>query len=84
MEVRTDGILQMDFRPTLLRLKHPAEPQRTDADQRNHGLPAKLLENHPDIPSPPDDWASMMQTNTSYKVSMIKTLTEGATVVKLK
>jgi DNA replication protein DnaC len=31
----------------------------------------------------PDDWASMMQTNASYKVSMIKTLTEGATVVNL-
>ncbi len=34
--------------------------------------------------SQPDDWASMMQTNTSYKVSMIKTLAEGATVVKLE
>jgi DNA replication protein DnaC len=34
--------------------------------------------------SQPDDWASMMQTNTSYKVSMLKTLTEGATVVKLE
>jgi DNA replication protein DnaC len=32
----------------------------------------------------PDDWASMMQTNASYKVSMIKTLTEGATVVNLE
>jgi len=32
----------------------------------------------------PDDWASMMHTNTSYKVSMIKTLTEGVTVVELE
>ena len=49
MEVRTDGILQTDFRPTLLRSEHPAEPQRTDADQKNHRLPAKVWENHPDI-----------------------------------
>lgn len=34
--------------------------------------------------SQPDDWDSLMQTSTSYKVSMVKTLTEGATVVKLE